>query len=215
MRKLILSLSIAALAAIPAFTQPAPNPDQPPERRDDRRDDRKDRRDERKAERLSGKIVSVGESQVVLRTDAGKEITFATTDRVRYTIDGRAAKIVDFKVGTVVDAGYVMDRDRYVLETLTVAGAAGTRPVTPAPDRPVGEGTLVEGTVVKVVGNDQIVVKTSDGKEITIMVSPQTKFQLTEQGGAFVDIKPDLPIRMYYDVVERRPVARLVARWRR
>jgi hypothetical protein len=157
-------------------------------------------------QRVTGKIVKADNGQVVLLTDAGKEVTLNSAAQTRFMIDGQPARFADLNVGTVVNAAYFMDRERMVLDTITVGGTA---PAAPA------EGTLLQGTVVKVVGQDQIVVRTADGKEMVVFVSPQTKFQLTTQGGAIADVTPNLPVVLNYDIIDRRPVVRTIRPWRR
>src|SRR5207253_11147371 len=103
-------------------------------------------------QRLSGKIVSVDNGQVVVRTDAGKEVTLNTASQTRFLVDGRPARLADFRVGSTINAAYIMDRDRMVLDSLVI----GDLPAAPPADRPVApaaEGTLVQGTVVRVIGN--------------------------------------------------------------
>jgi len=201
-----------------------PGADQPPAGRDrDRpaqpaqpRDDRGGTGARAKVEtqRLSGKIVSVDNGVVVVRNDAGKEFTLNTAAQTRFLVDGRPARLADFRVGSTINGAYFMDRDRMVLDSLVI----GDLPAAPPADRPVApapQGTLVEGTVVRVMGENQIVIKTSDGKEIIVQVSPETKYQLTQQGGAFVDVTPNLPVRVWYDVIDRRPTVRQINRWNR
>jgi hypothetical protein len=163
-------------------------------------------------QRLSGKIVSADNGAVVIRTDAGKEVTLNSAAQTRFLIDGRPARFADFRVGSTINAAYFMDRDQMVLDTLVI----GDLPAAPAPTAPVApQGTLVQGTVVRVMGNDQIVIKTADGKEIIVQVSPQTKYQLTTQGGAFADVTANMPVQVWYDVIDRRPMVRTIRPWRR
>ena len=161
---------------------------------------------------MSGKIVRADNGTVVVRTDAGKEITLNSAAQTRFMIDGRPARFADFRVGSTINAAYFMDRERMMLDTLVI----GELPAAPAPTAPVApEGTLVQGTVVRVIGNDQMVIKTADGKEVIVQVSPQTKYQLTTQGGAFADVTANMPVQVWYDVVDRRPLARVIRPWRR
>jgi len=161
-------------------------------------------------QRVSGKIVSADNGQVVIRTDAGKEITLNSAAQTHFLVDGRPARFADFRVGSTINAAYVMDRDRLVLDTLAI----GDLPAAPAPAAPAA-GTLVQGTVVRVIGNDQIVIKTADNREVIVQVSPQTRYQLSAQGGAFADVQPMMPVQVWYDVIDRRPLVRTIRPWRR
>jgi hypothetical protein len=71
---------------------------------------------------------------------------------------------------------------------------------------------VVQGTVVRVVGQDQVVLRTADGKEVIVYVTPQTAYQFTEQGGAFTDLRPGVDIGVNYDTRDRRFMARRIYR---
>jgi len=188
--------------------------EQPPAQpRDDRRPGTGARADAKvQTQRVSGKIVSVDQGVVVVRDSAGKEVTLNSAAQTRFLIDGRPARITDFRVGSAINAAYIMDRDRMVLDTLVI----GELPAAPAaPATPATEGTLLQGTVVRVVGKEQLVLRTADGKEMVVFVSPETKFQLTQQGGALVDLTPNLPVIVNYDIIDRRPMVRTIRPWRR
>jgi translation initiation factor IF-1 len=73
--------------------------------------------------------------------------------------------------------------------------------------QPSEQANQLEGQVVRVVGNDQVVIRTSDGKEITVHMSPDTKYRLTEKGGQFNDLKPGTDIGVQYDTRDKRQMA--------
>jgi hypothetical protein len=86
------------------------------------------------------------------------------------------------------------------------AEAVPAQPVAPA------DGTLVTGRVMRVVATDQVIVQTTDGREVPVYVTPQTVYQLAPQGGAFVDLRPGVDVGVYYDVRDNRFLARRIAR---
>ncbi|HLW68077.1 MAG TPA: hypothetical protein VKS79_22355 [Gemmataceae bacterium] len=78
------------------------------------------------------------------------------------------------------------------------AAAQQNPPLPRAQPNVQAQGAMIEGQVVKVVGQDQVMVRTSDGKEVLVHVNPQTKYMLTAQGGAFTDLKPNAFIGVQY-----------------
>jgi len=69
------------------------------------------------------------------------------------------------------------------------------------------QANQLEGQVVRVVGEDQVVIRTSDGKEITVHMSPDTKYRLTEKGGQFKDLKAGTDIGVQYDTRDQKQLA--------
>jgi translation initiation factor IF-1 len=154
-----------------------------------------------KTVKVQGQIVKIGaDNQLVVRTADNKEVNFYVSPQTRYMLGEKAGRFSDLKVGGEINGVYVVDGDRQVFNTITLGTA------------PTNESTLLEGTVVKVVGQDQVVIRTADGKETIIYVSPQTKYTLTEQGGAFTDLRPGAEVRTYYDLRDNRATARAFAR---
>ena len=159
------------------------------------------------AVRVSGRIVRVqAPEHVVIRTADNREITLIAGPKSRYVLDGKAGRFSDLRVGLEVNAEY-LDRDsKMYVETITVGPVATTEP---APE------TTVQGTVVRVVGQDQVIVKTTENKEFTVYVVPQTKYVFDDQAGRFTDIRTGNDIRVVYDVRDRRNVARSILGLRR
>jgi len=79
-----------------------------------------------------------------------------------------------------------------------VAQDAAAQQNPPAQPNVQAQGTLIEGKVIKMVGQDQVMIRTADGKDVLVNVTPQTKYMLTAKGGAFTDLKPDAVIGVQY-----------------
>jgi hypothetical protein len=84
-----------------------------------------------------------------------------------------------------------------------------------APQVPAGNNTFYEGQVVRVVGNDQVVIRTADGKEVIVFVNPQTSYQLDNQAATFNQFQPGVPIRVEYSLRNDRPIASRILGGRR
>lgn len=151
--------------------------------------------------KVRGKIVRMkGPDQYIVRTDDNKEVVFYTNRDTRYVLGDQAGRYSDLRVGAEVSTDYVEDGDRYVVHSVLVGRAP----------EPQEEGELVEGSVIRVVGDNQVIVKSRDGKEITIYVSPETKYLLTEQPGRFTDLRTGSDVRVYYDVRDKKITAHRV-----
>lgn len=161
---------------------------------------------ERERTTVRGKIVKVERDHLVLMTDKNKEVTLYTTPQARFTINGKAGRWADLRVGTEIQAAYTIREERHYIDTVTV-GAVTT-------EAPPAEGTPLQGTVVRVIGDDQVIVKTQDNKEVIIYVQPQTKYLLDEQPARLTDLRTGSDIRIQYDERDRRRIARSIF-WRR
>jgi hypothetical protein len=154
---------------------------------------------------VRGQVIRSGKDEFVVRGSDNKEMTFRTNPDTRYYSNNKAGRFDDIRVGANINAWYgPAQNDQYYANTvhvLPVEGATTTQV-------PAGNGTFYEGEVVRVVGNDQVVVKTSDGKEVIVFVNPQTTYQLNDQPATFNQFQPGLPIRVEYSLQNDRPIAR-------
>ena len=148
-----------------------------------------------------------GTDQFIVRTPDNREVTFYTSPDTRYLLKDRPARYSDLRVGSDIDAVYTVQGDRYIVNSVTAGPEVTAEPAAPAPP---AEGTVVEGRVVRVLGEDQVVVRTADGREVIVYVTPQTAYSLGDQAGRFTDLRPGTEIRVDYDVRDRRNTARAI-----
>lgn len=158
---------------------------------------------------VRGRIARVRGEQIVIRSDAGKEVVLVTNDKTRVMLKGKAARIADLRLGLDVSVSYVENDRRLVAETVTVGESTYGDPT------PAGNGTVLEGTVVRVVGDDQVVIRGANKKEVIVYVNPTTKYVFEKQPGRFTDIRSGADIRIEYDVRDRRNWARSIVGVRR
>jgi hypothetical protein len=152
-------------------------------------DDKRSDKPPDKATMLEGEIVGIqGDDQLVIKTPEGKEVTVFVEPKTRIMLANKEKKFADLKKGGVVGVEYNERDKKYYASNIQ-------------------DVTLLEGQIVKVVGKDQVLVKTADGKEIVVFIDPQTRFLLTEQGGTITDLKPGADINVYYDVRDERNMA--------
>jgi len=187
------------------------------ERRDDRRDGvQAERRDNAQAAReLRGRVVRTGEGQFVVQTPDNRQVTVYTNQRTRYLQGNQPAQFSNLRVGSTVNFGYAMEGERYIADTVTLVPATGTTTTTteqvPAAGVPAqpAQGTVVQGEIARVIGQDQVVIRTADGKEVIVYVNPQTTYQLNpQQPGRFTDLRPGAPVAVDYNAVNQRNTAR-------
>lgn len=147
---------------------------------------------------LRGKVIrTVGTDQVVVQGDNGKEMVLWVNPQSQIMYRNRAARIVDLTPGVFVNAQYVQQGDRYIVTNLN--DVEGTTTVVPG-GAAAAVGTEFSGTVVRVVGTDQVIVRDGSGKEVTVYVNPQTTYQIGEQPGQFTQIQPGQPVQLRYEV---------------
>jgi len=175
------------------------------ERRDVQTQDRRDTAGT-DARTLSGRIVRTGNGQFVVQTRDNRQVTVYTNPQTRYLQGNQAVQFNTLRTGSNVNFGYVMDGDRYIANNVTLVAA--DQAVEEVPAQPA-QGTVVEGKIVRVIGQDQVVIRTSDGKEVIVYVTPQTTYQLgTPQAATFTDLRVGTPIGVNYDARDNRFMAR-------
>jgi len=153
--------------------------------------------------RFRGRIAKIdaANNQIVAKSQDGKEVTLFVQQNGRFLRNGQAVKIAELQVGTVIEAQYVeRDNHWWVEEVTVVTESTGA-------NQPATDGTQVEGTVVRIVGQNQVIVRTKDNKELTIDLAPQTTYMFDNQPGQFRDIQPGQDVRVQYNTVERRTIA--------
>jgi len=151
--------------------------------------------------KFRGRVVKVdaATNQIVAKSEDGKEVTLYVQKTGRFMRNGQAVRMADIQVGTVIEAQY-LERDNHwwVDEVILVTDVTD----------PAAQGTTVQGTVVRIVGTNQVIVRTSDNKEVTIELATQTVYTLdNNQPGQLRDFQAGQDIRVQYDVRDRRSIA--------
>jgi len=164
---------------------------------------------------IQGRIVRTAPDQFIVETRDNKQVTLYTNPQTRYQMNNKAVTYSDLRAGANITARYVTEGDRHIVNAVTVAPVQATTPprtdVAPATGgAQTAKGTVVEGEVVRVVGKDLVVIRTADGKEVMVYVSPETKYQLGAKSGQFSDLKPGASVGVDYDVRDTRNTARQV-----
>src|SRR4029434_3826776 len=104
--------------------------------------------------------------------------------------------MADIQVGTIIEAQY-LERDNHwwVDEVILVTDSTD----------PAAEKTEVQGTLVRLVGTNQVIIRTKDNKEVTIDLVPQTVYTFdNDQPGRLVDVQLGQDMRIQYNVRDRR-----------
>ena len=150
---------------------------------------------------LRGQVIRSGNGEFVVRGSDNKEMTFRTNPQSRYYSNGKDGRFEDIRVGSNINAWYgPAENNQYYANTVDVIprDAATT---------PAANNTAYEGQVVRVVGTDQVVLRTADGKEVIVYVNPQTTYQLNNQAATFNQFQAGVPIRVEYSLQNDRPIA--------
>ena len=69
--------------------------------------------------------------------------------------------------------------------------------------------TFFEGRVMRMAG-DQVVLRTTDNKEVTVHVQPRTEYTFNDEPATFVDLMPGSSVRVEYEMHNNQSIARLV-----
>jgi len=152
--------------------------------------------------KFRGRVVRIdaANNQIIAKSQDGKEVTLYVQKTGRFLRNGQAVRMADIQVGTIIEAQY-LERDNHWWVDEVVLVTDATDPA------PAAQGTTVQGTVVRVVGTNQVIVRTNDNKEVTIELVPQTVYTFDNQPGQLRDIQPGQDIRVQYDVRDRRSIA--------
>jgi len=153
--------------------------------------------------KFRGRIVKINEAnnQIVAKTQDGNEVTLFVQKNGRFLRNGQAVKLTELQVGNVIETQYLERDGHWWVEEVTVVtdNAAG--------GQPGAENTQIQGTVVRIVGQNQVIIRTNDNKEMTIELAPQTTYMFDNQPGQLRDIQPGQDVRVQYNTVERRTIA--------
>jgi len=161
------------------------------------------------ANRVQGRVVRVGNNQFVVQTQDGRNVTVFTNPQTRYALNNRAAQFSDVRVGSNLGFTYTTQGDQWYADNVTFLPAPidNTAPVV---QQPAPNAQVIEGQIVRVIGQDQVVVRTADGKEVILYVGPQTTYTWNNQPGQFTNLVPGAPIQANYEVVGNRQMARRI-----
>ena len=158
---------------------------------------------------IQGKVVRVAPTfdSFVVRTADGRQVTVYPYDKTVYRRGAQAFQVRELRPDTPVNVIYDVRENRNVANTIT--WVEGTPPAAAAaPPAPANAGTTVQGTLVRVEGTDQFIVRTADGKEMILYSQPQTVYKLDNQVVQYKEVQPGTPVTVVYDVRDRRPILR-------
>ena len=144
---------------------------------------------------ISGKIVSVDGTSVVVKTFArgggeSKDVTVATDDKTVFNVDGKEGKVSDLKPNM-----YVSIIPAEGTATKVYARTPAKPDATPKPQPPVQPKGL-GGKIVSVDGTS-VVVKTfarggTESKDVTVATDDKTVFNVDGKEGKVSDLKPNM-----------------------
>lgn len=174
------------------------------------------------ASQLQGRVISAGNGHFVIQTSDNRQLTVYTNPQTRYLNNNQAANFSDLRAGSNVNFGYTLTDGRYYAGTVNLLPPGGPAPAqgavpAPAPAQPApavvppaappGPASVLQGEVVRVIGNNQVVVRTADGKEIILYTGPQTTYLYNDQPAVFTDLQPGMAVNANYTVQNGRHLA--------
>jgi len=153
-------------------------------------------------QQLQGQIVQTANDHFIVRTQDGRQVTVYTNPQTRYLQGNNPVQYSNLQAGANISTLYGTQGGRYYANTVTLVPAGGTTTqVAPA------QGTVLQGQVVRVIGTDQVLIRTNDGREIPVYVTPQTTYTFNDQPGQFTNLQPGTPIGVNYNVTDQRHMA--------
>jgi len=145
----------------------------------------------------------MGSDQFVVRTRGNEQVTFHVRPQTRFMMHNKAVRLTDLRVGAdvTVVAAPVLNEQVVIADTVTLVAEE------PAPP---DEGTLIEGEIVRVVGEDQVIVRTAERKEVIVFVDPRTTFLLNDRPARFTDLRAGVNVHAHVNVRDGRHMAHRV-----
>jgi len=160
-----------------------------------------------RSRQIEGRILQVGSDHLVVRTRGNEQMTVHVRPQTRLLMRNKVIRLTDLRVGADVAVVAVPESDRLFADTVTLVAE---EPV------PAEEGTLVEGEIVRVIGEDQVLVRTAERKEVIVFVEPRTTYLLNDQPARFTDLRAGVTINAHVNVRDGRHTAhRVIVRPRR
>jgi hypothetical protein len=157
---------------------------------------------------LRGQVVSVGNGQFVVRGPNNQNMTFYTNQQTKYYTGSQAAQWSAIQPGATVNTWYAPAQTGQTYVNTVAVVPADAQPAQPAQPAPAADANVYKGEVVRVVGQDQVVIRTTDGKEVSVYVNPQTTYQLNNQPATISQFQAGVPVEVNYTLRDGRPYAR-------
>jgi len=163
--------------------------------------------------RVVGKIFRVDKDRVVVHTNGGGELVLNVDPETKFLQRDAAAARALMVHGASITAVYARRGDRFVITSLDVGGDEAP-PVRPLVVAPATAGPY-ESEIVRVVGPDQIVVRSPAGVEFPLYVTSETRYLVGDTTAAFGDFGPGMRIRVEDELRADRHFAQRIVGIRR
>jgi len=131
------------------------------------------------------------------KTRGNEELTFRVRPQTKFLLKDKVVQLNALRVGVTVTVTDILEDDRHFADSVVIIEEA----VPP-------QETLLEGEIVRVIGQDQVVVRTLERKEVIVFVEPRTTFLLENRAGKFADLRVGAPVRVNVNVQDGRHKAR-------
>jgi hypothetical protein len=145
--------------------------------------------------RIQGRVVRVeGSDRFVVRTADKREVILHANPRTRFLLNERAARFADLREGVEIDAMFDAIEDQNLASSVTI-----------------GPANVLEGTVVRVLEEDDVLVlRTADREEVRVALDERTRFMINDRRARLAQFRPGTAVQVNFDVRERTKVARSV-----
>jgi hypothetical protein len=178
-----LLAALSAVFALPASAQPPKSAPVKP-----------------KSRQVQGKIIRVDKGQFVVETRDKARHTFRVRPQTKFRLKDRVVPFTDLRVGRNVTVDTVLVGEQPFADSVVLLEEDAVSP----------EDTLLEGEIVRVIGTDQVVVRTPARKEVIVFVDPRTTFLLENRAARFTDLRVGHHVRARVHVRGGRHMARQI-----
>lgn len=181
---------------------------------------------------INGRVVRMGQNQFVVQGVNGQQYTFYTNPQTSYWMNNNPAQWSNLQVGSNVSTWYTPQNGQYTVNRVQLYPAGAAFPPSPqnvvvpdtnpapaptavAPAPAAAAQQVYEGTFVRMINQNQMLIRTSDGKDVIVNVTPQTNVTYDSQPATVSTFQPGYPVRVNYYEDNGRPYARGILGLRR
>lgn len=148
---------------------------------------------------IQGRIVRTMKDHFFVELPDKKQLKLYVHPNSKYRWKNKAIQYGELRVGSSIGVVYVEDGAKNLVESVTIVDADEE-----------DEGTLLEGEVVRIVGEEQVIVRTAAGKEVIVFVGPKTRYHFNDREARFTELRKGVHVGVSYDVDKGRNVARRI-----
>jgi len=148
---------------------------------------------------IQGQIVKMDARQFVVKTSANEQFTVHVRPQTKFLLKDKVVQLTDLRVGANVTVNALVEGDQPFAESVVLVEEEANP-----------QETLIEGEIVRVVAQDQVIVRTAERKEVIVFVDPRTTFLLENRTAKFADLRVGANVHANVHIRDGRHMARQI-----